>query len=123
MMQGLTAWLKQWRSNESSMRQFIGCHLSEPKAHVWFERLAPAEQRLALKNSTKNGLALDRQTRMLWFQSSIFINGESHRADPTLKRFADQRWLSGEDSNQLLKAMPDTLSEWLESGWIHANNP
>ena len=123
MMEALTGWLKQWRSNEASMRTFIGSHLSEPKPHVWFERLSPDDHRNALKQVCRNGLALDRQTRMLWFQSSIFINGERHRADVTLKRLANQRGLSPADSKQLLNAIPDTLSEWLASGWIHANNP
>lgn len=123
MMDGLTHWLKQWRSSDTSMRAFIGCHLSEPKPHVWFDRLTAHEHRAALRNAAKYGIVLDRQTRMLWYRGVVFINGESHRASALLKHLANRRKLTPKESQQLQKSTPDTLSDWLEQGWMHANNP
>ena len=91
----------------------LGEVLSEPKPGTWFERGAA---RLG-----KNGLALDRRTRMLYDDRFVFVNGEAIRAggaDATLmRRLADDRRLDAKSVAQASAAARALLAEWLRAGW------
>ncbi|MES2529676.1 MAG: cupin domain-containing protein [Pseudomonadota bacterium] len=96
----------------------LGESMTEPKANIWFE---PGEP---LDAMPREGVALDRRTRMLYDARHVYINGESFRAggrDATLmRRLADQRAL---DARELKGASDDALSlmaDWCEAGWAHA---
>jgi 50S ribosomal protein L16 3-hydroxylase len=60
---------------------------------------------------------------MLYRGKHLFINGEVAPviAEAGLKILADARELSGADpaAQKLSPEAVDTLTEWLEAGWIH----
>lgn len=108
----------------SVFARLLGESLSEPKDHVWFQSSVngPANSK-ARKPSYAFGVRLDRQTKMLYDDAYIFINGESWRAtgkDKMLMRLlANQRTLS---KKELLNATDDALGlmeNWLDVGWLH----
>lgn len=86
------------RWSDAELREYVGAHLSEVKAHVFFDPprrpLAPA--RFAAM-ATSRGLDLDPRSRLLFSGTMFFINGEraaiSARARPLVRRLADRRRL------------------------------
>jgi len=106
--------------------RLLGEMLSEPKDHVWFQSSAPATTKVRKgAHPFPNGIRLDDQTKMLFDEHFIFINGEGWRAtakDKTLMRLlANQRSLSKE---QLTSASEDAVAlirNWLDAGWAHSS--
>ncbi len=88
--------------DQTAIRRFIGCHLTEPKSHVIFD---PPETALAAgafcKLAIQRGLELDLKTRILYDSEHIFINGEARAPTidnwPSLREFANHRVLAGAD--------------------------
>jgi 50S ribosomal protein L16 3-hydroxylase len=84
------------RWDREDIANFLGCYLSEPKPHIYFD--AP-EQPLGLAKFglavQKRGVQLDLKSQMLCHAGWIFMNGEEHRVserDYTLLRIlADER--------------------------------
>ena len=95
----------------------LGEWLSEPKPQVWFGEGASVPP--------KQGVRLDRRTRMLYDDHHIFINGESYRAtgrDATLMRqLADRRGLGADDMRRLGTGARMLLNDWAQAGWLHAD--
>lgn len=64
--------------DRDSIRDFLGCHLSEPKSHVFFD---PPEHPLDLKafsaRAAKYGIRLNRKSQLLFSGRSFYLNGES----------------------------------------------
>ncbi len=113
--------IKQVRWDKEDIANFLGCYLSEPKPHIYFD--AP-EQPLSLKKFGKsiknNGLTLALKSQMLCHADSIFMNGE---ATPTagndydlLRELADRRELPALTtcSDELL----EMLYQWYLDGYI-----
>jgi 50S ribosomal protein L16 3-hydroxylase len=104
------------------VRQFAGCYLTEPKAHVTFEPpprpLAPAA---FARRVARDGLHLAPATRLLLSAGTAFINGEahaiaiggSHRA--LLLRLADRRALA---PCTLPPAVAQPLHAWYCAGYV-----
>ncbi|HQS58139.1 MAG: cupin [Gallionellales bacterium 35-53-114] len=94
--------------NKSDIANFLGCYLSEPKAHIFFD---PPENPWPLKRfkqvAQTSGITLDLKTQILCHNDTVFINGEAHGADrddyKILRILADERQLAA--STQL----PDTV--------------
>ena len=88
------------RWNRAQVREFTGRFLSEPKAHVFFDRpgRAMAFARFA-REGARGGLVLDRRSRLLFSGSMFFMNGEAVKVDREasriLRRLADRRRLAG----------------------------
>ncbi|HET7730943.1 MAG TPA: cupin domain-containing protein [Usitatibacter sp.] len=86
------------RWSEAELREYVGLHLSEVKAHVFFEPpprpLAPA--RFAALAASR-GLDLDPRSRLLFSGRMFFINGERAAvpapARALARRLADRRRL------------------------------
>ena len=79
-------------------RDFLGCHLTEPKAHVVFSRPArPLSPRAFAARAARHGVRLALPTRMLFRGRTFFINGEARptgaAAARLLSRLADRRSL------------------------------
>ncbi|MCG6877333.1 MAG: cupin domain-containing protein [Betaproteobacteria bacterium] len=104
----------------SDVREFVGCHLSEPKSHVRFERPTrlPGKQRF-VRMTARRGLHLAAATIMLYRGRQFFVNGESVTARhgrALLARLADRRALEpgifpAEDAAELLYT-------WYRSGYL-----
>jgi len=122
----LRGWALDWRPSRAEVDRFVGGFLTEPKPTVWFDppaaRIPPA--RLATR-ATREGLRLDRRTRMAWRGAGVFANGEPvEAAAPArrwLRRLADLRALSAADCRTALAdpALAALLHRWHESGWLH----
>ena len=98
----------------------LGEYMTEPKPNVWFEAHAEsAEDMYVLK---RNGIRLDRRTRMMFDAHHIFINGESFSAsgrDASLMRdLANARHLSVQDVGKLSEQALVLLASWRAAGWL-----
>jgi len=109
----------QWGRRE--IAGFLGCYLSEPKPHIFFD--AP-EKPLGIARFGKalqtRGVSLDLKTQMLCRDGTIFINGEAHTvtgdAYRALRELADARQLhasAGVPSQAL-----GLLYRWYTDGFI-----
>jgi 50S ribosomal protein L16 3-hydroxylase len=68
-------------------------------------------------------LRLDRRTRMMYDDRTVYINGEGFRAggaDASLmRRLADQRGLTDRDVQRASADALALLQDWHEAGWLH----
>ena len=119
-------WALDWRPRRADIERFIGCWLTEPAPEVWFEsdHHPGTVKRFAL-NAQRDGVQLDRRTRMAWRAGRVYINGEVVDVNASernwLRRLADSRRL---DAAQCRTAWAsETLSarlcEWRVQGWLH----
>lgn len=84
------------RWDKEDIANFLGCYLSEPKQHIYFDAperpLSAAKFSLAIQ---KQGLRLDLKSQMLCHAGCIFMNGEAHAVNavdyPLLRDLADRR--------------------------------
>jgi len=113
--------LQRIRWNGGDVTRFLGCHLTEPKAHVLIPRPArPLSERAFAARAARHGIELAPQTRMLFRGRTVFVNGEACETGATaarlLARLADRRSLpphprTNRESAQL-------LYQWYRSGYI-----
>ncbi len=109
------------RWDREDIANFLGCYLSEPKPHIFFE--APG-QPLSLnkfgQSIRKHGLQLDLKSQMLCHAGWVFINGEAHRANepdyPLLRTLADERTLPALEDG--LSGSLELLYQWYLDGYI-----
>jgi 50S ribosomal protein L16 3-hydroxylase len=63
---------------------------------------------------------------MLFDDKHIFINGESFTASGRdariMRTLANQRQLSAMEAKPLSDAARDLLGDWVQSGWVHADD-
>ncbi len=109
------------RWDREDIANFLGCYLSEPKPHIFFD--APERPLSAAKFSQRvqqHGLELDLKSQMLSHKGWIFMNGEAYAANgdsfETLRTLADLRSLSAEipQSAETL----DLLYQWYLDGYL-----
>ena len=95
--------------------------LTEPKAQVVFERprRAPGTASFA-RAALRDGVALDRRTRLLYRGTQIGINGEVHAVEAAqrtaMHQLANQRRLPRDVIDAPLAAL---LQPWHAAGWLH----
>ena len=123
MRSGLKKSLRQIRWDDALMERFIGCYLSEPKAHVFFDAPhSPLTPKQFARQARLRGLTLDLKSRMLYCGEYIFINSESFHAageDVVLLRaLADQRALLPGCLTHTGSAL---LYDWYLQGYLHPN--
>lgn len=110
--------LRRALGDKQEMARALGCVLTEPKAHVWFEARVSKGGRRGAK-----GLQLDARTKMLYDTHNIFVNGESWRAGGVdaklMRRLADQRELGAAELAGASGEASALLKEWREAGWLH----
>jgi len=106
--------------SRSEVREFLGCHLSEPKPHVRFERPTRALGARGFAHAmARRGVRLAAATIMLYRGGRFFVNGESvtvRGGRALLARLADRRALKpgifpAEDATELLYT-------WYQSGYL-----
>lgn len=113
--------LQQIRWDRKTVTNFLGCHLTEPKPHVFFEPPnRPLGRARFLARVGKKGLALDAKTQLLYAGSRFFMNGEILPPFPAealrcLKCLADHRALA---PTPLEGALGDWLYETYQDGFI-----
>lgn len=121
MLNQVASIIKQVRWDKDDIANFLGCYLSEPKAHVYF---TPPERPLSLKKFISHlqgsGVMLNLKSQLLCNHNTVFMNGEStsvsHEDYAVLRQLADQRELPA------MVACSDELAEilyqWYEDGYL-----
>jgi 50S ribosomal protein L16 3-hydroxylase len=104
-----------------SVRQFLGCYLTEPKPHVFFAPPARAlDRRTFARRIASRGAELDLKTLMLYRGREFFVNGFACTAGPAaaaiLRRLAD-RWRL-EPASALHPEAARWLYRWYRAGYI-----
>jgi 50S ribosomal protein L16 3-hydroxylase len=118
MLQGI-----RWDGDD--VARFLGCHLTEPKAHVLIPRPArPLSARAFATRVTHHGVGLAIQTRMLFRERTVFVNGEARDtgalAARLLSRLADRRSLPPRSRVDRESAL--LLYQWYKAGYISLGN-
>lgn len=111
----------QVRWDKEDIANFLGCYLSEPKPHIFFDAperpLSPAKFLQAIE---KHGVTLDLKSQMLCHAGWIFMNGEAHHTDERsyalLRNFADERALPA--STDFTGESGELLYQWYLDGYI-----
>jgi 50S ribosomal protein L16 3-hydroxylase len=103
---------------------FLGQYLTEPKAHVVFQRPArPLSAAMFARRARRSGVRLDLKTQMLFRGRSVFVNGERHevgaRAAQFLTKLADRRRLT--PPLALEGEAAERLYQWYRAGYIVAD--
>lgn len=110
------------RWSNQTVRTFLGEYLTEPKMHVVFEPLdEPTDPKTLRGMIEKQGLILDRRTRLMFHGTMIFINGESIKLpqiSAAMVALADTRRVP---PGAVFDASEYRLLEaWLNHGWLAA---
>ena len=121
MIRKVVRMLRRIRWNEQDVAQFLGCYLTEPKAHVVFKRASrPLPMVPFAKTVTRRGLRLALTTQMLFRGHTIFMNGDAVETDGSafrvFSRLADRRELP--PGTRLDRAAARQLYEWYRAGYI-----
>lgn len=120
MVDKAAALINQIRWGREDIGEFLGCYLTEPKSHVFFD---PPERPLGRaafgKACAKRGLRLALQSQALFRDAQFFINGEGLALNGELREpliaLADRRVLApGAMPEDLL----DVLYEWYLAGYV-----
>ena len=112
--------LKKISWNQQNIEDFLGCYLSEPKPHVFFDQ--PDElldSATFLHKSEESGIELNLKTRILASTGKIFINGEICKVDPIayleLINLANNYELAPSDLSSHTR---NILYKWYASGYL-----
>ncbi len=121
MLQQVAQAIRQVRWDDEDVANFLGCYLSDPKPHIFFDVPAkPMSEARFAQALQKSGVVLDKKTQMQCFGSTVFINGEDHplskAAYRTLRELADARVLPATDKPT--QAVLELLYEWYLDGYL-----
>jgi 50S ribosomal protein L16 3-hydroxylase len=117
MLDGVT-----WDRN--AVARFVGCWLSEPKPHVFFERPAPPLASSAFRRrAAKHGVRLDLKSRLLYDDRHLYINGTALPWPATsrepLRRLANDRALASTAAGRVSPEAATILYNWYRDGYVH----
>lgn len=114
--------LKKIAWNRADIAAFLGQYLSEPKAHIQFERPAsPLGPAAFARRVQERGLRLTLASIMLYRGNMFYLNGETQRAENAvqtklLRRLADERHLQA--GTTLPTDLANTLHDWYCAGYL-----
>ncbi len=98
MLEQVEAMLARIHWGRTEIADFLGCYLTEPKPHLFFDPPATPLSNAGFKRrAQQSGVRLAAQSLMLFRDGGFFLNGEcissgTNRTD--LQRFADRRRLA-----------------------------
>jgi 50S ribosomal protein L16 3-hydroxylase len=106
--------MQRLAARPAALERALGEVLSEPKAHVWFDKRRARWR--------PGAVTLDRRTRMLYDAHHVFINGEAVRVRgkhaAVLRRLADERALDARAVRAASPVVRKLLAEWFAAGWL-----
>ncbi len=116
--------IEQIRWDKEDIASFLGCYLSEPKPHIFFD---PPDHPLTLNKFRQaikvNGVKLNLKSQMLCHAELIFMNGEAHKALHEdyliLRALADERESSA--PLECSTEVTELLYQWYLDGYIYPN--
>ena len=114
------AMLAPIRWNPGAVARFIGCYLTEPKPHVFFDPpRRPADLRRFAGVAARRGLRLDPRTQILYDGHYVYVNGSALawplRGAAALKRLANARRIRGAEVSATLVGL---LHDWYCDGFL-----
>jgi len=120
MVERLHRALRLHTASTATSRFLLG-YLSEPKAQVVFDRpQRPLANRAFAARAQRQGVELDRRTRLLYRGTTIGINGQflrvSAKSRVALQKLANRRHLP---PIALADDLVQLLHDWYRSGWLH----
>ena len=121
MLQQVGRAIRKVKWDDEDVANFLGCYLSEPKPHIFFDTPAkPLTEERFGQALQKNGATLDLKTQMLCHDSTIFINGDAHQVGMgcyrILRELADARSLPA--ACKLTREATDLLYQWYLDGYL-----
>ncbi|MEP7154938.1 MAG: winged helix domain-containing protein, partial [Betaproteobacteria bacterium] len=123
-MEKMLAGVRDAVNDKQNLRYFLGCYLTEPKSHVFFDApesgLGPAAFSRLLK---RDGARLDLKSRLLYLGEQFFLNGNAltttdadHSA---LRQLADARELPGGKNIDWSRTLCELLHRAYCDGFVH----
>jgi 50S ribosomal protein L16 3-hydroxylase len=111
------------RWDSATVARFLGCWLSEPKPHVYFERPRHPRTRASFAAAAaRTGLRLNPRTQLLYDERHLFINGAALArplaGEPALIRLANARTLGAHDAGALPPPVMALLHDWYRDGFL-----
>lgn len=113
--------LQAIRWSRSDIEQFLGCYLSEPKQHVFFDPPhSPLPPKRFARQVTRHGATLDARTQLLRSGRHVWINGEPVDVPP-----GSGNTLAALARDRALPSVPDhvdtltLLHDWYCDGFLH----
>ncbi len=121
MLKQVSQAIQQVRWDNGDIAHFLGCYLSEPKPHIFFDAPESGLNKAKFKQAVnKRGVQLALTSQMLCHDGWIFINGEAHQPDPddypSLRKLADERALP--DLSNVSPELTALLYQWYQDGYI-----
>lgn len=102
--------IKHVRWDKEDIANFLGCYLSEPKPHIFFDAPErPLSQAKFRQAALKSGVQLDLKSQMLCHAGWIFMNGEEN-----LVNARDYSWLRSLADRRESLALKDCTAESVE---------
>ena len=121
MLQQVSKTIRKVKWDDEDIANFLGCYLSEPKPHIFFD--APAKPLTEVRFGQamqKSGIKLDLKTLMLCHGSTLFINGDSYPVGQgcyrILRDLADARSLP--PASKLTREAANLLYQWYLDGYV-----
>jgi len=126
LQETLSGWATHWRPDPKRVDRFVGRFLTEPKPSVWFDPTKAMPAGAFVRRVRREGIRLDRRTRMLWRNNLLFVNGESIETDSgsrqPMRRLADVRYLEPARFQSITSdtsSVFQLLHAWHAAGWLH----
>ncbi len=121
MLKQVAKAIKQIKWDTDDIANFLGCYLSEPKPHIYFDAPEhPTGLTKFKKELQSKGVALSLKSLMLCHGKTLFMNGEeTHVADhdyPLLRELADNRELPA--LKTCSAELIDQLYQWYQDGYL-----
>lgn len=121
MLQQVAHAIEQIKWGSEDIANFLGCYLSEPKPHIFFD---PPEKPWTLKRFQQSvalsGISMDLKSQLLCHKGTVFINGAAHCVEEDsylcLRQLADNRQLDPIAS--LPAATLNLLYQWYQDGFL-----
>lgn len=126
MLRQVAGAIAQVRWDREDVANFLGCYLSEPKPHIYFDAPEhPLDRRQFGQRLKRQGITLALKSLMLSHADTIYLNGESFVPPaaeyPMLQQLADTRQLP--PLTEFSPAILDWLYENYLSGYLSQIQP
>jgi len=113
--------LARLRFRRADVEDFLGRHLTEPKAQIFFDPLAARMAGRTFDRAlARDGIALDLKSLMLYGTAAVYLNGECIRfprgVPEALRTLADRRFLP---PSRVPPPVAGVLRDWHANGFLH----
>lgn len=121
MLQQVARAIRKVKWDDEDVGNFLGCYLSEPKPHIYFEAPPRSLPQARFQEAVQaRGVILNLKTQMLCRNGTVFVNGEAYPVGPsayrTLRTLADARALPA--ATQTTREATALLYEWYLDGYL-----